>query len=239
MIALEKAVITNTITGNQLPVLFNPSDYTVSYEINYAQAAVPGLRQPLLQFVNGNVPTLEMELFLDTNETVQVNGRVVASAGSDVRTLTQQITDLMVIDSTTHAPPVIVFTWGQDRSEGGSKASLSFTCVLARAAQKFVMFLGDGTPVRARLQVLFQGYSNGTRESKEIKRQTASYSKTYIVAQGDTLSKIAGIVYGNPLLWRPIGLNNGLEDSVVLAVGQQLLVPLLPYQDPRTGKVVQ
>jgi nucleoid-associated protein YgaU len=229
MIALEKAIITNTVTGNQLPVLFNPSDYTISQDINYAQAAVPGLSQPLLQFVNGNVPTLEMELFLDTNETIQVNGQVVASAGSDVRALTQQITNLMTIDSTTHAPPVVIFTW----------ASLSFTCVLSRAAQKFVMFLGDGTPVRARLQVLFQGYSNGTTESKEIKRQTASYSKSYIVAQGDTLSKIAGVVYGNPLLWRPIGLNNGLEDSIALTVGQQLLVPLLPYQDAGTGKVVQ
>ena len=138
MIALEKAIITNTVTGNQLPVLFNPSDYTISQDINYAQAAVPGLSQPLLQFVNGNVPTLEMELFLDTNETIQVNGQVVASAGSDVRALTQQITNLMTIDSTTHAPPVVIFTW----------ASLSFTCVLSRAAQKFVMFLGDGTPVR-------------------------------------------------------------------------------------------
>ena len=229
MPALEKAVITNTISGNKIPVMFNPSDYTVSQDINYAQAAIPGLSQPLLQFVNGNVPTLEMELFLDTNENVQVNGRTIASAGSDVRTLTQQVTDLMTIDSSTHAPPVLVFTW----------SSLSFTCVLARVAQKFVMFLGDGTPVRARLQVLFQGYSTGTTESKEIKRQTADYSKTYIVAQGDTLSRIAGVVYGNPALWRPIGMNNGLEDSIDLTVGQQLLVPQLPYQDPESGKVVQ
>jgi nucleoid-associated protein YgaU len=238
MAALKKAIITNTITAKSIPVLFNPSDYTVSQDINYAQAAIPGLSQPLLQFVNGNIPTLEMELFLDTNETIQVNGQVVASAGSDVRILTQQIIDLMTIDSTTHAPPVIVFTWSSLALPYRPMLP-GFTCVLARVVQKFVMFLGDGTPVRARLQVVFQGYNNGLTESKEIKRQTANYSKTYIVAQGDTLSKIAGIVYGNPLLWRPIGLNNGLEDSVVLAVGQQLLVPVLPYQDPRTGKAVQ
>lgn len=119
----------------------------VSQDINYAKAAIPGLSQPLLQFVNGNVPALEMELFLDTNEAVQINGKIIAAAGSDVRNLTQQITNLMVIDSTTHAPPIVVFTW----------SSLSFTCVLARVSQKFVMFLADGTQVRARLQVLFQG----------------------------------------------------------------------------------
>jgi nucleoid-associated protein YgaU len=229
MAALEKAVITNTITQETIPVMFNPTDYTVSQDINYAQAAIPGLSQPLLQFVNGSVPTLEMELFLDSNETVQSNGRVIAAARSDVRLVTQQITNLMVIDSTTHAPPVLVFTW----------ASLSFTCVLARAAQKFVMFLSDGTPVRARMQVLFHGYTASTTESKERKRQTADYSKTYVVAQGDTLSKIATTVYGNAMLWRPIGMNNGLDDSIELRVGQELLIPQLPYQDPETGKVVQ
>jgi hypothetical protein len=229
MPTLEKAVITNTVTGDKVPVMFNPTEYTVSYDINYAKAAVPGLCQPILQFVNGNVPTLEMELFLDTNETVQVNGKTIATAGSDVRTLTKQVTGLMVIDSTTHAPPVLVFTW----------ASLSFTCVLARAVQKFVMFLGDGTPVRARVQVQFQGYNNADTQAKETKTQTADYSKSYTVAQNDTLSKIAGIVYGNPALWRPIGMNNGLDDSITLVTGQQLLIPQLPYQDPETGEVVQ
>src|SRR5215471_822588 len=162
---MEKAVITNTVTGAKIPVMFNPTEYTQSQDINYAQAAIPGLIQPLLQFVNGNVPTLEMELFLDTNEAQLINGKAIAAAGSDVRNLTQQITNLMTIDSTTHAPPVLVFTW----------ASLSFTCVLSKASQKFVMFLSVGTPVRARLQVTFQGYNSGSTQSKEAKLQTADY----------------------------------------------------------------
>lgn len=229
MPALEKAVIANTVTHESIPVMFNPSDYTVSQDINYAKAAVPGLSQPLMQFVNGNVPTLEMELFLDTNETLQINGKTVATAGSDVRTLTQQIVNLMTIDATSHGPPIIVFTW----------SSLSFTCVLQRVSQKFVMFLADGTPVRARLQVVFSGYNNANTEPREIKRQTADYSKSYTVAQGDTLSKIAGTLYGNPALWRPIGMANGIEDAVELTIGRQLLIPQLPYQNPESGKVVQ
>jgi hypothetical protein len=229
MAQLEKAVITNTVTGDKVSVLFNPTDYTVSQDINYAQAPVPGLSQPLLQFMNGSVPKLDMELFLDTNEAVVASGRTIAAAGSDVRLLVQQITNLMAIDSSTHAPPVLLFTW----------SSLSFPCVLAKAAQKFVMFLSDGTPVRARLQVSFNGYVTADTEAKEVKRQTADYSKTYTVGQGDTLSKIAGVVYGNAALWRPIGIYNGLADPINLVVGTQLLVPALPYQDPETGEVVQ
>ena len=67
--------------------------------------------------------TLEMELFLDSYEKHKIGSRVVNEAQSDVRLLVRQVTDLMKIDPTTHAPPVLLFTWG----------SLSFTCVLARA----------------------------------------------------------------------------------------------------------
>jgi hypothetical protein len=78
--ALEKALLTNTVTGIKIPVQFNPEEYTLNRDINYAQAAIPGLSAPILQFVNGNLQTLEMELLVDTHEAH--NG---AAAGSDVR----------------------------------------------------------------------------------------------------------------------------------------------------------
>ena len=99
---LEKA----TITKLQPPAeekslgMFNPEEYTLGKEINYAKVGVPGLNSPVLQFVHGSLETLEMELFLDTYE-----------AGTDVRLRTQQITDLLRVDPLTHAPPVLLFTW--------------------------------------------------------------------------------------------------------------------------------
>ena len=121
--ALEKALITNTVTGEKIRVQFNPEEYTQSREINYAQAAIPGLSAPILQFVNGNMQTLEMELFLDSYEEHKVGTTAVNAAQSDVRLLTSKVADLMAIQPSTHAPPVLLFSWG----------SLTFTCVLARA----------------------------------------------------------------------------------------------------------
>jgi nucleoid-associated protein YgaU len=221
--ALEKATITNTVTGERIPVLFNPEEYTVSRDVNYAQAAVPGLSAPILQFVSGNLQTLEMELLVDTYEA---HGNV-NQAGDDVRTLTRRITELMAIDPTTHAPPVLLFTW----------SSLVFTCVLARTTQRFVMFRPDGTPVRARLQVTFNEFRNVELETKEIKRETADYSKRYDVGQGQTLSGVAAEVYGDPALWRPIALRNEIDDPRELPLGARLLIPSLPYRDPETGDV--
>ncbi len=222
--ALEKALITNTINGQRIPVLFNPEEYTVSRDNNFAQMAIPGRRGPLLQFVNGNMQTLEMELLVDSYEAY--SGRNQAS--DDVRLLTRQITDLMNIDPSTHAPPVLLFTWG----------SLAFTCVLARASQRFIMFLPDGTPVRARLQVSFNEFINAELEAKETKRETADYSHLHVVHEGETISGIAAAVYQNPLLWRPIAIANDLDDPRTLPIGSQLLIPQLPFRDPETGEVM-
>jgi hypothetical protein len=224
---LEKAIITNTVTGERVPVMFNPEEYTLNKEINYAQAGVPGLSGPILQFVHGNMQTLEMELLLDTYEQHQNGSRSLNSAGEDVRTLVRKITDLMSIDPRTHAPPVLLFTW----------ASLSFTCVLARTSQRFLMFLPDGTPVRARLQVTFNEFRNVELEAKEVKRETADFSKRHLVGEGETISVIATASYGDPTAWRPIALRNGLDDPRALTVGTQLVVPQLPYRDPETGTV--
>jgi nucleoid-associated protein YgaU len=224
---MEKAIITNSVTGAKIPVMFNPEEYTVNREINYAQAAIPGLSGPILQFVNGNMQTLEMELFLDSYEEHKVNNRVLNQAQDDVRGLTTQITNLMNINPTTHAPPVLLFTW----------ASLSFTCVLARASQKFIMFLPDGTPVRARLQVVFNEFRNVDLEAKEVKRETSDYTKRYMVNQGETLSGIAAASYGDPALWRVIALANDIDRPRSLAAGQELTLPNLPYRDPDSGVV--
>lgn len=214
----EKAVLTPVYpAGPAIPVMFNPEEYTVNKDNNFAQIAVPGLSGPLLQFVNGNMQTLEMELLVDTYE-----------AGGDVRDEVGKITAFLEIQSDTHAPPVLEFTW----------ASLTFTCVLARVSQRFIMFRSDGTPVRARLNVTFNEFIDGEREAKEVNRQTVDFTKVHVVGQGETISHIAGKLYGNSQLWRPIAIANEIDDPRSLAIGQELRVPSLPFINPESGEVI-
>ncbi len=229
MPSLEKATITNTATGERVPVLFNPEEYTVNREVNFAQTAIPGLSAPILQFVNGNAQTLEMELLVDTHEEHRAGGRSLNSAGEDVRNLTRKITELMNIDPGTHAPPVLLFTW----------ASLTLTCVLGRVTQRFIMFRADGVPVRARLTVTFTEFRNADLEAKEVKRETADYSKFHVWSEGETLSGVAGRLYGNPALWRAVAARNRLDDPRAIPAGAKLIVPQLPYRDPDSGELYQ
>jgi hypothetical protein len=227
MPSLEKALIVNAVTQEKFFVQFNPEEYTLNKDVNYAQVGIPGLNSPVLQFVHGGLQTLEMELLMDTYEVHSVGGRTLNQAGDDVRKLVQKLALLMEVDNSTHAPPPAVFSWG----------NLTFSCVLARMSQKYILFLPDGTPVRARLQVTFNEYKPADLDSKETKRETSDYSRFHVVHQGETLSQIAHQVYGNPKLWRPIAILNRIDHPRRLLAGQTLLIPQLPYRDPENGEV--
>jgi hypothetical protein len=218
---LEKAKIINTKTMEPFTVLFNPEQYTLDRKNNFAQITVHGLSSPLLQFSHGELKTLQMELFFDSREKHTVGTVTRTQVNSDVRDVVDKFLALMDINGELHAPPVLLFTWGP---------SLNFRCVLASASQQYTMFHERGYPLRAKLNVNFQEYTNGEMEARQVNRQTADYTKTHQVAEGDTLAGIAQTEYGDPGLWRPIALRNGLDDPRDLSVGSKLVIPRLPYR---------
>ena len=220
--ALAKIKITVEHTNESFHVLFNPEEYTINKDNNFASQAIPGLSGPLLQFVHGNMRTLEMELFFDTYDTRSLPKR-------DVRDLTNRVVNLTAIDPELHAPPILRVSW----------SSLNFRCVLARVSQKFILFADDGTPVRARLNCTFNEFIDAEREAKEIARQTANFSKVHVVNQGETLSTIAAVHYDDAKVWRPIAIMNDLVDPRDLFPGQSLRIPALPFIDPETGEVLR
>ncbi|MGW0809098.1 CIS tube protein [Nonomuraea sp. NPDC002799] len=220
--ALEKLQVTVVHTGEVVHLPLNPEEYTLNRDNTFATQAIPGLSGPILQFVNGNTQTLEMELLFDTWSTPSAVKR-------DVRELTGQITKLLDIDKDLHAPPVLRVQWG----------SLDFHCVLVRAGQKFQMFADDGRPVRARVSVTFNRVIDPEREAKEVDRQTADFSKVHHLVDGETLSDLSTRYYDDPRLWRPIALANALADPGALPSGLVLRIPALPYHDPESGEVVR
>ena len=217
MTGLEKATLTDLVTGRRVAVQFNPEEYSLDRSTTFAQLAVPGLSAPLVQFIAGNAQTAEMELLADTTEASPAGG-----PGSDVRRLVRDITSLMDINPELHAPPPVVFAWG----------GLTFTCVLTRVQQRFVMFRPDGTPVRARLTVSLSEYRNVELEAKEIKRQTVDYTKVHVVSEGDSLPLLAHSEYADATAWRAIAICNDITDPRTLVAGTRLTLPRLPYVDP-------
>jgi nucleoid-associated protein YgaU len=203
----KKAIIrildAHGVRSRDVSVLFNPSEYTLEKENEFASIGIPGLESPLLQFIRGGQETLSMELFFDSYEQRR-----------DVRDNTDQISSLLKIDSNIKAPPVVKFIWGK----------LSFTSVLKRATRKFTMFLPDGTPVRATMNVTFQKYQ--TDEAlEEIDSGSTDKTRIYTVNEGDSLWSLSARFYGSPGMWRKIADKNKFEDPLKMKSGTQIVIP--------------
>ncbi len=190
----------------EVPVLFNPTEYSMEKSNEFASVNIPGLESPMLQFSRGNLETLTMDLFFDSYEE-----------NKDVRMdYTTKITDLLKIDPDIHAPPILRFVWG----------SLNFTCVLSRVTKKFTMFRSDGIPVRATLSVTFNEYRTEV-SAKEKPKESSDRTKTYTIKQGDSLWAIAAREYGDPASWRPIADKNRIENPRLLEIGIEITIPPL------------
>jgi len=218
---LQQLTITIEHTGQRIVVQYNPEEYSVNKDNNFAAQSIPGLGSPLVQFVNGNQRTLEVELFFDSYDTP-------AFVKDDVRVQTNQVADLMKLDSDLHAPPVLVV----------GMASLQFRCVLSRVSQRFIMFLPSGVPVRARMTCTFIEYVDPAQEAAAANLQTADFSKVHVVADTETPSEIAGRLYNDVAQWRPIAVANGIADPRAIRPGDALRIPALPFTDPVTGEVL-
>jgi nucleoid-associated protein YgaU len=185
---------------------FNPTDVSVDKRVTYAEQELPGLDAPVQQFVSGSAETLSAELFFDTYED-----------GEDVRTQTDQLTRLLMVDGDRHAPPVVTFAWGR----------IALTSLLESANTTYTMFAGDGTPVRARMEVTFREYTPPEKQLRGEPRHSADRASVHRVVEGETLPSIATAEYGSPTRWREIAAANDVVNPRRLEPGTVLRVPPL------------
>jgi LysM repeat protein len=185
--------------GGKLPrtidVQFNPTEYTRNKGTQIAEIGIPGLDSPLLQFVRGQNEKLAMDLFFDT--TTNEDGTKI-NMGDDARSVTKltgPVYQLAKVQSETHAPPRVRFSWSSD---------LDFTGVVESVQQKFALFNPKGVPLRATLSVTFREHKHLDQQLEELNLKSPDTTKSWVVRRGDTLSNIAARAYQDPTVWRAI-----------------------------------
>jgi hypothetical protein len=110
--------------GNPEPIAvqYNPSEFTLEKKAQFGEATIPGLDSPLQQFVRGVTEKLSLDLFFDTTE------QGMGAGATSVTTLTDKIYQLIKIEPTRHAPPVLTFVWSPSfpgSNVGGAAAQQS------------------------------------------------------------------------------------------------------------------
>lgn len=194
--------------ARRVPLRFNPTDYKLSKANTFAEIAIPGLESPPIQYVRGGSETLSVEALVDTSDTLE-----------DVRAkYVQRLRGLMSPDSREHAPPIVRFVWGRS----------VFTGVMEKLDITYQLFLPDGTPLRAKLDIGLKEYRPAAVQAMDPPRSSPTVEKSYLVRRGDTLSSIAAALYRQPDAWRELARANGITDPRDLRPGQVLTVPRLP-----------
>jgi hypothetical protein len=215
--ALVKATLRNLDTGNSVSCMFNPTDYTFSKTVNWASSTDRGANVPTLEFTGGEAATLSLKLFFDTNDS-----------GADVRSkYTNELWDLAMVNKNKldpntgkGSPPRCMFEWG---------SAWSFEAVVTSISTSFTMFLEDGTPTRATVDIsLKQAKDPGKFPAQNPTSGGIAGHRRHTVQQRESLDFIASEEYGEARHWRHIADANGIDDPRHVQPGTLLVLPPLP-----------
>lgn len=218
--AKNKALrVSASVSGaGEIPCVFNPSDFSIQRSVNYAQHKIPGTDRPVLQFISGEAEVMSFSLLFDTYSAGigSAQGDIVAStaapdaAKKDVRMFTEPLMSLTTVNSDTHTPSLVEFTWG----------SVSFKGYIQSMSQRFTMFNMFGKPVRATVDITL--ISN--EENNKV-RNSPDRTKARTISDGDRLYAFAYAEYGDCAEWRRIADDNNIDNPRRLESGKDIVIP--------------
>lgn len=218
---LQKLKILVEIAGVNQPfvplveAMFNPDKIALSRGANWQKTATAGGDAPATNFTHTEAADLTIDLLFDTYEQ-----------GIDVRIYTQRVALLLDLQVLHGRPPICQLAWG--------RFGIFYQGTLQRLNQTFTLFLPDGTPTRATLGCQFQEYRESTARAQAGDLGAAKSIKSYQPKLGESLSSIAGKVYGDESKWRELAEANGIDNPMRLATGAALVVPTLQPKRKRS-----
>lgn len=202
--------------ANPIEALFNPNQLAISKNVNWSDQKAAQRDTPESQFNNAEPATLNLELLFDTYDTSNPIKRKVTDYTDKMLSLA---TVAQSGGSATHRPPVCLLSWGS--------FGVFFRGILQNLERQFILFMEDGTPVRAKVRCTFKAWCPNDQDLKQENLQSSDVAKVRILKQGESLSQIAAEEYHDPRQWRAIAEENGIDDPRRLKAGTVLLIPSL------------
>lgn len=196
-------VIDGPDKDKEFEVMFNPTEYSITSESKTKES---GAKQ---QFNEAEIADFSVSLLFDSYEQ-----------GTDVREKTEPIAGLLLPRKTGKKigqPQTCLFVWG----------GFTYKGKLTKVTQKFTMFLSEGIPVRATLDITLTAAMTPTEYSDLNGREQCR--KLWIVKAGDRLDLIADKALNDKNLWRVIARENNIDNPFDFPgekdFGRQIIIP--------------
>jgi Contractile injection system tube protein len=219
-------------TGDVYYVEYAPNELAFGKSVQYADVAIPGLNQPVAQFIRGDAETLTLNLFLDSTKT---------GMNDDATSVTEdaeKLAKLVAVRADLHRPPLVQLIWGDDFPAptwgAGGQSEPVFTCIVLSVNRTFTLFAPNGKPLRATVTLSLKRYATIAEQLDAMNLQSADHTRLHVVTEGETLPLIAYDAYEDPAQWRLIAEHNALSDVRELPAGLRLELPPLPVVGRRS-----
>jgi hypothetical protein len=154
--------------------------------------------------------TVSFELMLD-------NTGIVPGSQDVTQTLNWLETNLASYDGEAHTTRYAKLNWGY----------LNMTGQLQSMDVDLLMFNQDGSPVRAKVFLSFEGVFEGGATTAQNRRSSPDLSRVRLIKDGDTLPAICNEVYKDPSLYIQVAEVNGLSNLIRLTPGDTIYLPPL------------
>lgn len=193
--------------GEPLEVQYNPETLSIRYgNVFNSQASVTGYSRQRSQ-------VLQVALVFDGTSVGRVGGESVATR------IGKFLDQCYFIVGDIHEPAFLRLTWSTNLLRPG------FDCRLESADINYTSFTRDGSPLHAKLDVVFKEAVAPRKNASKKRCTSPDLSHRRTVKSGDTLPLLCREIYGSATHYLRVAEVNGLDDFRVLAPGRELIFP--------------
>jgi LysM repeat protein len=196
--------------ASEFEAYVNPSEITLSYEIEYDSAQGSGTTNSRMNFKSAKPGDLALTFFLDGTGA---NGRP-----SNVQEKVEQFQQVTGYNGQIHRTSYLIVMWGTLQIK---------RCVLKSASIAYKLFRPDGVPLRAVISASFSDNSDDTTRVAMAQDQSPDLTHKRIIKAGDTLPALCQAIYGSPKHYLRVAAANGLDNFRNIPAGTAVFFPPL------------
>ena len=215
--ALEKLLIkayeTPDYSGSSIDeftAYINPSEITLSYEMEYDSAQGSGTTSSRMEFKKVKPGDMTLTFFLD--------GTGANGISIDVQEQVEKFQTVTGYNGNIHRPNYLVVAWGTLEVRRS---------VLKSASIAYKLFKPDGMPLRAVITAVFSDNSDDTTRVALAQDQSPDLTHVRLVKAGDTLPALCNQIYNDPGLYLEVARVNRLDNFRKLSPGTRIVFPPL------------
>lgn len=206
-------------SAGKMTVQFNPAKVSVSWGTSQKKRTFFRYNPELQKAVGGSYFSKKVNEFAPGTANFDlIFDNTLSTVGQPVQNQINQLSKLCLVpDSEVHGTNYLILTWGK----------FNFRCQMTGLTVDYVLFMPDGTPLRAEVKCTFTEFRDALTKARAIGYRSPDMTRVVTVREGDTLPLLCWRHYGSERYYLQVARANNLTSPSRLHPGQRITFPPL------------